>query len=121
LSCSGNSSGTLSVIASGLTFSATDSSDTTTLTSLSDGTGLDFTYLGIGSLSIGSLNVGSGTMMLQAYLSGGDGNIGSGNLGKLLAGQQRGVIPEIVRLASCLLTKCQQLGSTLATLSNRHK
>ncbi len=72
----GGSSGTLSVMASGLTFSATDSSNTTTLTSLADGTGLDFNYLGIGSLSVGSLNVGNtGSMLLQAYLSSGNGNI----------------------------------------------
>jgi filamentous hemagglutinin family protein len=79
------SSGTLSVVASGLTFSATDSSDTTTLTSLADGTGLDFTYLGIGSLAVGSLNVGnSGSMLLQAYLSSGDGNINAINSSSLI-------------------------------------
>ena len=78
------SSGTLSVIASGLTFSATDSSDTTTLTSLADGTGLDFTYLGIGSLSVGSLNVGAGSMLLQAYLSSADGNINAINSSSLI-------------------------------------
>jgi trimeric autotransporter adhesin len=78
------SSGTLSVIASGLTFSAADSGNTTTLTSLADGTGLDFTYLGIGSLSVGSLNVGAGSMLLQAYLSSGDGNINAINNSSLI-------------------------------------
>ena len=79
------SSGTLSVIASGLTFSATDASDTTTLTSLADGTGVDFTYLGIGSLAVGSLNAGNtGTMLLQAYLSSGDGNINAINGSSLI-------------------------------------
>ncbi|WP_417069668.1 filamentous hemagglutinin N-terminal domain-containing protein [Niveibacterium terrae] len=79
------SSGTLSVIASGLTFSATDSSNTTTLTSLSDGTGLDFNYQGIGSLAVGNLNVGgTGSMLLQAYLSGGDGNINAINGSSLI-------------------------------------
>jgi len=78
------SSGTLSVIASGLTFSATDSGNTTTLTSLADGTGLDFTYLGIGSLSVGSLNVGAGSMLLQAYLSSGNGNINAINNSSLI-------------------------------------
>ncbi|MEO6280661.1 filamentous hemagglutinin N-terminal domain-containing protein [Roseateles sp.] len=78
------SSGTLSVIASGLTFSATDSANTTTLTSLADGTGLDFTYLGIGSLSVGSLNVGAGSLLLQAYLSSGNGNINAINSSSLI-------------------------------------
>ena len=82
---SDGSSGTLSVIASGLTFSATDSSNTTTLTSLSDGTGLDFSYLGVGSLVVGSLNAGgSGTVLLQASLSNGDGHIDAINNSSLI-------------------------------------
>ena len=78
------SAGTLSVIASGLSFSATDSANTTTLTSLSDGTGLDFSYLGVGSLAIGSVNAGSGSVLLQAYLSSGDGNINAINGSSLI-------------------------------------
>jgi filamentous hemagglutinin family protein len=79
------SSGTLSVIASGLTFSASDSGNTTTLTTLADSTGLDFSYLGIGSLAIGSVNVGStGTALLQASLSSGNGNIDAVNNASLI-------------------------------------
>ena len=79
------SSGTLSVIASNLTLSATDAGNTTTFTNLTDSTGLDFTYLGIGSLAIGTMDVGSnGSATLQAYLSGGNGNITAVNGASLL-------------------------------------
>ncbi|HSI46755.1 MAG TPA: filamentous hemagglutinin N-terminal domain-containing protein [Ideonella sp.] len=78
------SSGTLSVIASGLSFSASDSGNLTTLNTLNDSTGVDFSYLGIGSLSIGSLNAGSGAVLLQAYLSSGDGNIDAINGSSLI-------------------------------------
>jgi len=78
------SSGTLSVIASGLAFSASDSGNLTTLSTLNDSTGVDFSYLGIGSLSIGSLNAGSGAVLLQAYLSSGDGNIDAINGSSLI-------------------------------------
>jgi len=79
------SAGTMSVVASNLTMSATDAGNTTTFTNLTDSTGLDFTYLGIGSISIGTLNVGSnGSALLQAYLSSGDGNINAINGSSLL-------------------------------------
>lgn len=72
----GGSAGTLSVLASNLTLSATDSADTTTLTTVVDSTGLDFTYLGIGALAVGNINVGTaGSVLLQGYLSSGDGHI----------------------------------------------
>jgi filamentous hemagglutinin family protein len=78
------SSGTLSVIASNLVLSATDSSNLTTFTTLTDSTGLDFSYLGIGSIAVGTMNLGSGTALLQAYLSSGDGNITAVNSSSLL-------------------------------------
>ena len=79
------SAGTMSVTASNLTMSATDAGNTTTFTNLTDSTGLDFTYLGIGSISVGTLNVGSnGSALLQAYLSSGDGNINAINGSSLL-------------------------------------
>jgi filamentous hemagglutinin family protein len=79
------SAGTLSVIASNLTLSATDAGNTTTFTNLTDSTGLAFTYLGIGSLAIGTMNVGSnGSATLQGYLSSGDGNITAVNGASLL-------------------------------------
>ncbi|MES2717334.1 MAG: filamentous hemagglutinin N-terminal domain-containing protein [Pseudomonadota bacterium] len=79
-----SSGGTLSVIANGLSFSASDSADTTSLSSLADNTGLDFSYLGIGSLAVGNLNVGTGSLLLQAYLSSGDGNINAINNNALI-------------------------------------
>jgi filamentous hemagglutinin family protein len=79
------SSGTLSVTASNLAMSATDAANTTTLTNLTDSTGLDFSYIGIGSLSVGTVNVGSnGSALLQAYLSNGNGNINAINGSSLL-------------------------------------
>jgi hypothetical protein len=78
------SSGTLSVIASSLAFSAGDTGNLTTISSLTDSTGLDFTYLGVGSLRVHDVNVGNGNMLLQASLSNGDGNITALNSGSLL-------------------------------------
>jgi filamentous hemagglutinin family protein len=79
------SAGTLSVIASNLTLSATDAGNTTTFTNLTDSTGLAFTYLGIGSIAIGTMDVGSnGSAALQVYLSSGDAHITAINGSSLL-------------------------------------
>lgn len=79
------SGGTLSVISSGLTFSATDTANTTTLTHIADASGLDFSYLGAGALAVGSIDVGStGSVLLQSQLSGGNGSIGATGGGSLI-------------------------------------
>jgi filamentous hemagglutinin family protein len=71
-----NSAGILSVNATNLTLSATDASNLTTFSTLTDTTGLDFSYLGIGQIAVGTMNVGSsGSVLLQASLYNGDGHI----------------------------------------------
>lgn len=66
------SAGTLSLIASNLSFSATDSGNVSTLTSLSDSSGLAFSYAAIGSIAVGNLSVGaSGQVTLATSLSAG--------------------------------------------------
>lgn len=72
---SNTSSGTLSVAATNLTLNATDDGTVTTLTNLTDSTGLDFSYLGIGSIAVGTVNVGNaGSVLLRAQRNTGDLN-----------------------------------------------
>ncbi|MCW2241359.1 filamentous hemagglutinin N-terminal domain-containing protein [Azospirillum canadense] len=70
------SSGTLNLSALNLTWNVTDASNTTTFTNLTDTTGLNFSYKAMGSIVVGTINAGnSGSVVLQASPSSGNGNI----------------------------------------------
>ncbi|MES2887743.1 MAG: filamentous hemagglutinin N-terminal domain-containing protein [Pseudomonadota bacterium] len=71
-----SSSGPMSVTASNLTFSVTDFGNLTTFTNLTDTTGLNFSYLGIGQIAVDTINVGSsGSVQLLSSQFGGSGHI----------------------------------------------
>jgi filamentous hemagglutinin family protein len=75
------SAGTLSLTGTNLAFNASDAGNTTTFAGLSDTTGLNFSYQGIGSIALGgAMNVTStGSVLLRAAPSSGAGAItGSG-------------------------------------------
>ncbi|WP_147253037.1 filamentous hemagglutinin N-terminal domain-containing protein [Thalassospira profundimaris] len=64
-----DSSGTVSISAAGLTWTVTDANKLTTLTNITDLTGLDLTYKSLETISIGTINVGSGSVDLSAHYS----------------------------------------------------
>ena len=79
------SSGTLNLSAPNLTWSASDTGNTTTFTTLTDTTGLDFSYKAVGSIAVGTINVGnSGSVTLVASPSSGSGNITAVNAGSTI-------------------------------------
>ncbi|WP_035707127.1 filamentous hemagglutinin N-terminal domain-containing protein [Niveispirillum irakense] len=59
------STGTLSVTGTNLTFTASDNGNTTTLTNISDTTGLNLTISAKGSIAVGTISVGSGSVNLN--------------------------------------------------------
>ncbi|ALJ38694.1 hypothetical protein [Azospirillum brasilense] len=62
-----SSSGTMSLTALNLVWNVTDSGGTTTFTTLTDSTGLDFTYKAPGAIAIGTVDTGaSSTVSLTA-------------------------------------------------------
>ncbi len=61
-----NSSGTVSITATNLTWDATDSSGTITFADVADTTGLNFTYKSRGNIAINKMDLGSGTASLTA-------------------------------------------------------
>ncbi|WP_417843288.1 filamentous hemagglutinin N-terminal domain-containing protein [Thalassospira sp.] len=61
------STGTVSIAATNLTWSVSDGSRTTTMSNVTDTTGLDFTYKAIEALQIGTINTGeNGSVTLSA-------------------------------------------------------
>ncbi|TWA82081.1 hypothetical protein FBZ85_102456 [Azospirillum brasilense] len=62
-----STSGTMSLTAANLSWNVTDSGGTTTFTTLTDSTGLDFTFKAPGAIAIGTVNTGaSSTVSLTA-------------------------------------------------------
>ncbi|AUG55374.1 filamentous hemagglutinin N-terminal domain-containing protein [Thalassospira marina] len=64
-----DSNGTVSISATGLTWTVTDASNLTTLTNVTDLTGLDLTYKSLETISIGTIDVGAGSVNLSALYS----------------------------------------------------
>ncbi|MDQ2103304.1 filamentous hemagglutinin N-terminal domain-containing protein, partial [Azospirillum isscasi] len=54
-----STSGTMSLTAANLSWNVTDSSGTTTFTTLTDSTGLDFTFKAPGAIAVGTVNTGA--------------------------------------------------------------
>ncbi|WP_428246136.1 filamentous hemagglutinin N-terminal domain-containing protein [Ferrovibrio sp.] len=61
-----NSSGTMEITATSLTFTATDNGTATTLTNVTDTTGLNFSYLSRGNIIVNKIDVGSGKALFNA-------------------------------------------------------
>ncbi|ALM84350.1 filamentous hemagglutinin N-terminal domain-containing protein [Bordetella sp. N] len=99
----GGSSGTMSLTASGLTFSAADSG-TSTLTNVVDTTGLDFSYTTRGSISVGTIDVGSGAAALTA----GNGATGSASITATSSGS-------LIKAGDLTLTANSSAGSTIGS------
>lgn len=97
------SSGTMSLIASGLTFSAADNG-TSTLTSVADATGLDFSYTTRGSISVGTINAGAGSVALTA----GSGATGSASITAINGAS-------LITAQDLTLTANSSTGSTIGT------
>jgi len=73
------SSGTISVIAAGTTFSATDNGASSTLSNLTS-SGLDFTYNSVDAIVVNTIDVGSaGSVNLAANSENGNGSITAAN------------------------------------------
>lgn len=74
------STGTVSIAATNLTWSVSDGDRTTTLSNVTDTTGLDFTYKAIEALKVGTLNTGeNGSVNLSASYQNPD-NLGQNDL-----------------------------------------
>jgi len=76
----GASAGVLNLSAPSLTWSATDAGNLTTLTEVTDTSGLNFTYTGTGSIAVGTVATGaSSRVALKARPSTGTGSIAAVN------------------------------------------
>ncbi|MFA7429625.1 MAG: hypothetical protein WCZ23_05685 [Rhodospirillaceae bacterium] len=64
-----STSGTLAIAAQNLTFTVTDNGTASTLTNVTDTTGLNFSYKAKGDIAVGTVSVGAGSVDLRATAS----------------------------------------------------
>ncbi|WP_073103146.1 filamentous hemagglutinin N-terminal domain-containing protein [Pollutimonas bauzanensis] len=121
-SLTGGSGGTMSLTGpTGFTFAATDNGSTTTLTNVTDTSGLNFDYQATGAISVGTVNVTSGgsvKLSTSPWSSGSSGSITAGSGSLITAGHLSATANSSSLSGSSNITLNTKVGSVDATTNN---